>query len=303
MDVYVARLAGRPEGGGGGRGRHAVGVCANLGAVEFAQALVADELWGWPVTVLDHLQELRQQAWKGEISLEEWRERDTASRAGLPDLDLDEIAQFQNRWIDEWIGDFAPDSDEEGGDRLMRRLAALLEPAPTDEQLWDKLAGVSQELAAPKRERRLVEAYRRRRTRIAEWLTRPGGGIDPVTGLPWAQINRYRVIDEPDLGLPVPQYVELARALAEDSATTEDLQRAEMVRDAADWRRMAVPMGRMQAHYVTLLPRLLRDAADDEPGLRPLLTDLERIWTNPLIQRLLFRETSRGWPVERSPEP
>jgi hypothetical protein len=270
--------------------------------VEFADALAADELWGWPVTVLDRLREFRWQAWEGEISLEEWRERDASSRAGLPVLDLDQIKQFQDRWIEEWVHNITWDSDEDGSDRLMGRLTALLAPAPTDERLWDELGEACRALAGPKGERRLAEAYRRKRARIAEWLTRPGSGIDPVTGLPWAQVIRYRVLEEAGVG-PVPQYVELARKRAEDNAPVEDRQRAEMVRETADWRRLAVPMAELHAIQITWMPRLLRDAAEDDADLQPLLADLRRIWTNPAVQRLLLGETSRGWPVEMNPEP
>jgi hypothetical protein len=137
--------------------------------VEFADALVADELWGRPVAVLDHLRELRRQAWEGEISMEEWREHDAASRAGLPALDLEKIKQFQDRWIEEWVRTISRDRDENGSDRLMGRLTALLDPAPTDEQLRDEVAEACRALADPKHKRRLEEAYRHKRARIAEW--------------------------------------------------------------------------------------------------------------------------------------
>lgn len=298
----MAAATSRPAFGTGGRACCVVGRLCHSRAVEFADALVADELWGWPVAVLDHLRELRRQAWGGEISLEEWRERDAASRAGLPGLDLDQIKQFQDRWIEEWVRTITGDRDEDSSDQLMRRLTALLDPAPTDEQLWDELAEACRALADPKHERRLEEAYRRKRARIAEWLTRPGSGIDRVTGLPWVQVMRYRIVDDPGVG-PVPQYVELSRNRAEDNAAVEDRQRAEMVRETADWRRLAVPMAKLHAHQMTWLPRLLCDAAEDDADLQPLLADLRRIWTNPAVQRLLLDETARGWPVEMNPEP
>ncbi|MGH3678725.1 MAG: hypothetical protein ACRDT2_00095 [Natronosporangium sp.] len=63
--------------------------------MDFADALEADELWGWPVAVLDQLRELHELAHNGEISLEEWRERDATCRAGLPDIDTDEVRRFE----------------------------------------------------------------------------------------------------------------------------------------------------------------------------------------------------------------
>lgn len=69
----------------------------------------------------------------------------------------------------------------EAGDRLTGRLTALLNPAPTDEKLWEVLASVSKALAEPKRDRRYDQTrrethdiYRRERDRI-RGLAHPAG--------------------------------------------------------------------------------------------------------------------------------
>jgi hypothetical protein len=104
--------------------------------MDFAQAVTADELWGWPVEVLDQLLELRQQAWRGEISLEECREQDAVIRSGLPDVDTDEVDDFQT----EFAVNGPREVSAEARRQLTGRLTALVHPAPTDEELWDELA-------------------------------------------------------------------------------------------------------------------------------------------------------------------
>ncbi|GDY34103.1 hypothetical protein GTS_57360 [Gandjariella thermophila] len=214
--------------------------------------LAAEELWGWPVDVLDRLLELRQQAWKGAIPLEEWREGDAALRAGQPAVDKDEVEEFQQ----ELMVNGPADLPREESGRLVGRLTALANRAPSDEQLWEELATVAKVLADRKRSSRLAATYHAARERIVTWLTRPGGGIDPVTGLPWSQIARYRIVDDPDLGR-VPQYVDAARQLAKADASDEERARAEMLVETTRWQQIAGPMAELNQRYLTWFPRLI----------------------------------------------
>ena len=50
-------------------------------------------------------------------------------------------------------------------------------------------------------------------------------------------------------------------------------------------------MADLDQESLTLLSRLLLEAVDDE-GLRPLLTDIARVWSEPTVQLLLLEETS-----------
>src|SRR2546423_1028427 len=100
--------------------------------MEMSELSTARELWGWPVEVLDRLRELSVQAWAGEISLEQWREQDAAERAGKPVVDREEISQLRIEWIEEPPED-VPDDVQ---DVLMTRLAALIQTAPSDDELW-----------------------------------------------------------------------------------------------------------------------------------------------------------------------
>src|SRR5262249_16689819 len=109
------------------------------GPVDFAQALTADSLWGWPVEVLDRLLELRTRAWQGEISLDEWREQDAALRGGLPAVNMDEARRSQKDWTDEWVPASRANASSEAGRQLTGRLTALANPAPSDDELWDEL--------------------------------------------------------------------------------------------------------------------------------------------------------------------
>ncbi|MCW6003496.1 hypothetical protein K1W54_02700 [Micromonospora sp. CPCC 205371] len=261
--------------------------------MEIADALAADELWGWPVDVLERLLDLRQRAGNGEISLEDWREQDAAVRAAMPAVDLDEVRQFEDRWVEEWV---IKGLDDEG-ERLTGRLTALTSPAPSNEQLWGNLARMHEALADRRQDRRRRELYESHRDRIVAWLTWPSGDIDAETGLPWPQVAQYRIIDDPDLG-PVPQYVDSARRLAEKHATTEDRERAEMVRDRSANRRLAASRAKLEQNRLTWLPDLLHDGIEEDATMRPLLADLAHIWGDPRVQRLLIAETSHGWPAD-----
>jgi hypothetical protein len=259
--------------------------------VDFTNALTAQQLWGWPLDVLDHLLELRQLAYREVITLEEWRAQDAAARAKLPTVDTAEVLNFQH----ELIVNGPRDIPQDVRGQLTGRLTALGSPAPTDEELWKDLKTVDEALANRHGDPGLKELYRKERERIAAWLTRPGGGIDAITGIPWSLIASYRVIDDPDLG-QVPQYLDTARKLATKHASPEELQQARMVRDTSDRRAVTASFTQLFQERLTWLPRLLLEASKDEDEVKPLLIEMERIWSHPHVQQLLIEETASGWP-------
>jgi hypothetical protein len=164
--------------------------------MDFSEVVSADELWGWPVDVLDRLSELHRRAQEGSISLAEWREQDATLREGFPPVDRDKVREFHTSWI----VDTPADADDDDYRRVSRRLSILTRPAPSDEELWRDLEDVLESLDNPEFKRReLQEKLRARRDRIAAWLTRPGSGVDPVSGLRWSAIARYRLVDDPEL--------------------------------------------------------------------------------------------------------
>jgi hypothetical protein len=126
-------------------------------------------------------------------------------------------------------------------------------------------------------------------------LTRSGSGVDAVSGLPWSEIARYRVVEDPDFG-PVPQYVGSARQLAIRDASEHERERAAMLVDRAD-RMFADLTAEMDQHCLIWLPDLLRAAAAEDDELLPVLDDQVEVWKNPRMQHVLMREHSRGWPV------
>lgn len=145
--------------------------------------------------------------------------------------------------------------------------------------------------AATAQPRETREAYQKRCDRVATWPIR-SGFVDAASGLPWAQVARYRVIDEPELG-PVPQYVDGARQAAPAAASDQDQRRAELIRASPQWQRFGERFAQLEQDRLTWLPRLLIDSDDELTALR---TDLLRIWSDPGMQRLLLKETASGWP-------
>src|SRR3954466_10067327 len=123
--------------------------------MEIEQALVAGNLWGCPVDILDRLLQLRRQAWKGDITLDEWREKDTALREGLPAVDEDEVTAFQT----EVLVDTSLDPSDDAANQLIGRLSVLADPAPTDEELWDELSELARERDIPGSRRRHREEF------------------------------------------------------------------------------------------------------------------------------------------------
>lgn len=260
--------------------------------MDIRQAAEANELWGWPVEVLDRLLDLRQRAWRGAVSIEDWRQQDAAARAGQPIVDVKEAKELQHEVL---VG---PDTgvSEEASHRLVGRLTALTHPAPSDEELWDELASGIEILSDSPSDRQLSEIHRRHQERIVTWLTRPGSAIDPVSGLSWSRIGRFRVVQDPELG-PVPQYVHTARKLADEDADELERRRAGWVREPGYPSKLTAPVAELQQSQLTWLPELLLHAADSEEQLRPLADQLRLVWTDPRTQRILMRETAAGWPA------
>lgn len=184
--------------------------------MDVAEAVTAEELWGWPVGVLDHLYALQRAAWAGSVSIDEWREQDAALRVDQPAVSAEEVGET----LSTWIGAGELNLREHGA--LLGRLTMLANPAPTDEQLWAQLESV---LARAGRVQGfdLSSVDDEKRDRIAGWLTRPGSGIDEVTGLPWSVVARFRVVDS------VPQSVAEARKAALHEATESERERADLL--------------------------------------------------------------------------
>jgi hypothetical protein len=262
--------------------------------MDIGEAAEAHELWGWPVDVLDRLLDLRQRAWRGAVSIEDWRRQDAAARTGLPVVNTEGARELQDAVF---VG---PDTglSEEARRRLVGRLTVLMHPAPSDEELWDELTEALQGLDDDVRsDPRLREARERHRERAAAWLTRPGSGIDPASGLSWSRIARFRVVQHPEVG-PVPQYVHTAGRLADEHADELERQRAGWVRDDPDYpSRITAPIAELQQSQLTWLPKLLLHAAASEEQLRPLADQLRLVWTDPRTQQVLMRETAAGWPA------
>jgi hypothetical protein len=152
-------------------------------------------------------------------------------------------------------------------------------------------------LADLKRDHRTEKILRDDRIRIARWLVRPGSGLDPVTGLPWSRVARYRVVKDAELG-PIPQSVHSARTLAVHDAPPDESERADMIREALRPQdRLTTAIDDLMQTRVSWLPRLLLDASKDDDELRPLLDDLLRGWSDPRLQRLLIERIAREWPA------
>jgi hypothetical protein len=263
--------------------------------MDFAEALEADELWGWPVEVLDRLRELREHAWQGRISLPQWRTRDAAERVGRPTVDDQEVDQFRRECVDIWVSQVQTSVSVDIFSRLAGRLTALLHGAPSDEDLSHELAAIGEALADPRCDRLSRGTCWRNCHRIVEWLTRRGSEIDPQTGLPWSYIRQYRFVVDPHLGT-VTQYVDDARRLAEWNASPDQRARAKMLREHSDQTRPRALTAEPRRNHLSRLTELLGSASDDEPEMRTLYEDLVRIWNHPGVQRLLVEETLRGWP-------
>jgi hypothetical protein len=184
---------------------------------------------------------------------------------------------------------------------LDARLGSLVAGAPSDEQLLQRLGFLDEQLAKRARERSFDatnDRLRATRERIVGWLHRPDGPIDPLSDLPWTHVLRYRYVDEPGLG-PVPQDIDAARARAHRTAEHEGVQVVAMEpRNRFRGERIGHDYAIEAGHSrLTGFARLVIDAADRDPSLRPLADQLRTIWNDPRVQRLLTEETAAGWPA------
>ena len=258
--------------------------------MEIAEALAADELWGWPVEVLGQLVQLRARAYRGEITLDEWRDQDAALRVGRPPVDSGAVAAFHDRTVR---------SGGAGSIGLLVRLGPLLGSEATDERLWRELAATDGYLRRPRPDPEMEEMMRSTRAVIVGWLTGPDSGRDPVSGLPWALIDQFRVVDLPDLG-PVPQHLDTARRLARAAADPEERRRADLLSEPDSVQRRAELTADLRNDVITGFPRLVVEAARTEPSLEPVADAVRAIWRDPQVQQLLLAETSNGWAAARS---
>ncbi|GAA1994732.1 hypothetical protein [Amycolatopsis minnesotensis] len=259
--------------------------------MDFAEMLAADVLWGCSVEVLDQLEELRRQAWEGVITVQQWREQDAEIRAELPTVDQEAVREFQTAWMVEGPRD-APD---DGFTRVTRRLSALIQPAPTEDDLWRRLVDIDEDLKDPKFGREVQDRFRDSRDRVVVWLLESDRNRDSVSGLPWSEVAQYRVIEDPDLG-PIPQYLDTARQLAYENTSALERDRARLI--VGEWdAKYAALSANVGALRFTGLPRLLVEAAQADDGLRGLAGDQLRIWTDPAVQQVLMNQTAAGWPA------
>lgn len=187
--------------------------------MELAEAAGADELWGWPVEVLDRLLALQQRAWAGQVPLEAWRAEDASLRSGLPPVDSAAVGSA----LTDWVSSGALNLRDHGG--LLGRLTVLANLPPSDEDLWAELGAATRRAEADGASPRFAEVDRARQELILSWLVRPGSGIDLVSGLPWSMVARCRVADDPS--------VELARRVALAAVDVEERRCAELVSSRA----------------------------------------------------------------------
>jgi len=131
------------------------------------------ELFGWPVSVLDQLADLRDRAYDGQVFITDWRRREAELRASgpaRPDTAAIEAARqaAEAAWIESLAG------DEQTQSRLLRlstRLGVALRGAPSDDGLRERLAGLEATLSdAPGDGDPQTARLRESRDLLASWL-------------------------------------------------------------------------------------------------------------------------------------
>ncbi|TDP97738.1 hypothetical protein [Labedaea rhizosphaerae] len=152
--------------------------------MDLAEAVEADQLWGWPVEVLDHLLFLQRQAWSGRLPLESWRAEDASLREGQPAVDAVAVESA----LTEWVASGELQLGAHGG--LLGRLTVLANRPPSDDDLWVELITVAKRAGAADANPRFVEVDLARRDLIVSWL-RSSDSVDAVTGLPWSVVARF----------------------------------------------------------------------------------------------------------------
>lgn len=140
------------------------------------RALAGDEvteLFGWPVSVLDELADLRDQAYDGQVWISDWRRREAELRASGPaQADTAAIGAARQAADKAWIDSLS--DDELTQSRLLRlssRLGAALRGAPDDAGLHERLAWLEAKLsdAADEADPEIAR-LRESRNLLASWL-------------------------------------------------------------------------------------------------------------------------------------
>jgi len=122
-----------------------------------------------------------------------------------------------------------------------------------------------------------------------------------VTGLPWDYLGRYRQLPDPLLGT-VPTYAGVARRRALAEAPDEVARMARQLRPDA----MEFPaVDEVDQMALTRFPGLVIEAAaKGDKDAAVISSQVLQLWQAPETQRLLLRQTARGWPENlRQPDP
>jgi hypothetical protein len=252
------------------------------------------EVFGWPVRLLDDIRALQELADSGQLDIAEWRHRDAELRAGGPaHFSRPQVEVAHRAAVQAWV-DAGPRANEQRRHMqlLSTRLRAILYPAPDDQALRDQLARYD-ELLAAERDRHVRERLRIRQRLLAHWLT-ASDDYDPVTGLPWEFLFRYRWLPDPVLGR-VPVYLGVARTAALAEAPDDVARLARQLRSDGRSGFSAVP-DELDQHALTAFPRRLIESAAVDAAHRAVAEQFRHLWQAPTTQDFLLTETSRGWP-------
>jgi hypothetical protein len=153
--------------------------------MDIAEAVAADQLWGWPVELLDRLLVLQRLAWTGQVPIEVWRAEDASLRDGRPPVDAEEVGATLAEWVSSGQLELGP----HGG--LLGRMTVLANRPPSDDDLWAELTVVAERADAEGKSPLFAEVDRGRRDLIVSWLARPESEIDTASGLPRTVIAQH----------------------------------------------------------------------------------------------------------------
>lgn len=149
-------------------------------------ALTGDEvgeLFGWPVSLLDKLAEIRESAESEEITLQEWRRQDAELRAvGPAQFAHDQIETTCRAIRKALVDDDTADADEERLLLLLRRLRALANAAPDDDAIRQQFTRLRERIAEETMPA-IADWLRETQARLRRWLV-ASGSIDERSGLP-----------------------------------------------------------------------------------------------------------------------
>jgi hypothetical protein len=153
--------------------------------MEIAEAVAAEQLWGWPVSLLDELLFLQRKAWSGQLPLASWRAEDASLREGQPEVDAAEVEAALNDWVSSGQLQLGPHGV------LLGRLTVLANRPPSDDDLWVELIAVAKRAFAEDANPRFAEVDKARGALIVSWLARDGSDIDAESGLPASLVAKH----------------------------------------------------------------------------------------------------------------